>query len=83
MTDGLWRHQRRRTAADEDRGEAPTPDRRQQRFQVVDQRRDVLGVLKGVGAALDLPYLRRQADLYRLREVLEACLRDAGLNAGG
>ncbi len=50
---------------------------------LTNQRRDVLGVLKGVGSALDLPYLRRQADLYRLRDILDSCLRDAGLEAGG
>lgn len=43
------------------------------------QRRDVLGVLKGVGPDLDLGYLRATAGQLGLTEALESCLKDAGL----
>ena len=43
------------------------------------QRRDVLGVMKATGSALDISYLRRMAETLSLEEPLESCFRDAGL----
>lgn len=42
------------------------------------QWRDVLGVIKGRGRALDVAYLERWADELGLRELLERALRAAG-----
>jgi hypothetical protein len=39
---------------------------------------DILGILRRQGAAIDLPYLRRWADVLGVRDLLEQVLVDAG-----
>jgi len=43
------------------------------------QWKDILGIMRRQGAALDLAYLRHWADTLRVRDLLERALVDAGL----